>query len=130
LVAEDDNALRRLVARLLESEGFEVFSAVDGADGLAVWRQLGHIDLLVTDVMMPNVTGRALAEELQSRQEHLPVLFMSGYTHDVISQDGVLEPGVAFLPKPFSIGSLRTAVRRLLPDRPQHGAVEVLDDKP
>ena len=114
LIAEDDELLRTLAVRLLRSEGYEVHSAVDGVDAVRVWSKLGRIDLLLTDVVMPNMNGNALAKELTRKQGDLPVLFMSGFTHDIIAEGGVIPPEVEFLAKPFNAEDLFAAVRRLV----------------
>jgi CheY-like chemotaxis protein len=93
-----------------------VLRAANGEDGLQVARQHQGlpIRLVVTDVIMPQMGGKAMAEWLQSENPGLRVLFTSGYTDDALAFHGVLEPGVAFLPKPYTPASLTRKVRELL----------------
>ena len=115
LLVEDEDAVRVACRRILERAGFNVVEASDGSDALA---QLAGsaIDLLLTDVIMPGgVSGRDLAERLQAERPGLPVLFMSGYTADVIAKRGILEPGISVVEKPFSSSDLLGKVRELLP---------------
>ena len=113
LLVEDNDAVRRPVARLLSDFGYEVVAA-DGPEEalrLAVGRTL---DLLVTDVVMPLMNGRQLAERLLADRPELKVLYMSGYTDDAVIARGVIEAGTAFLQKPFGADRLAQKVRELL----------------
>ncbi|MBL8857274.1 MAG: response regulator [Planctomycetes bacterium] len=115
LLAEDDEQARAVVAEILNSSGYRVLAAQDGEEALQICRQSPHkIDLLVTDVIMQKVNGRDLAARATSVRPQLRVLFMSGYTDDVIVHHGVLEPGVYFLQKPFSPEALALKVREVL----------------
>ncbi|HLI57557.1 MAG TPA: response regulator [Actinomycetota bacterium] len=114
LLVEDEPAVRRAARRILESAGYRVTEAVNGAEAVATFAK-AIPDLVVTDVVMPGgVSGRALAEQLRSRVPGLPVLFMSGYTADIITARGVLEANVLLIQKPFSAEVLLDAVRRAL----------------
>ncbi len=115
LLVEDEPALRQMFARTLELQGYRVIVAADGhaAQELEVART-GEIHLLLTDVVMPHVSGRQLATALRARQPGLRVLYMSGYTDDAVILHGVLEPGSAFLQKPFTPTDLARRVREVL----------------
>ena len=115
LAVEDDPLVREITARTLRSGGYRVLVAGSGAEALEVTARLeGRLHLLVTDVVMPGLDGRALADELQRRKPGVRVLYVSGYTHDVISHHGILNTGVELLPKPFSSGALLARVRAIL----------------
>ena len=115
LLVEDQDEVRRLARTILKMHGFEVIEARNGmeADKLA-GHHLGEIDLLLTDVVMPGMSGRALCDRLRSVRPRLKVLFSSGYTADVIAHRGVLEPHVAYLPKPFTAQQLISKVREVI----------------
>ncbi len=115
LVVEDQEEVRGLTNAVLKAYGYCVLDAANGAEALAL--AAGHpdaIDLLLTDVILPGMNGRELADRMQAQRPQLKVLFTSGYTADVIGRRGVLEPGVAYLPKPFSAESLAAKVREVL----------------
>ncbi len=115
LVVEDDPLVQEITARALRSGGYRVLVAGGGADALEVAARLdGTLHLLVSDVVMPGMDGRTLADELRRRRTGLRVLFVSGYSQDVISHRGVLDAGVELLPKPFTAGALLERVRALL----------------
>ena len=115
LVVEDAVDLRELIAEILGMAGFTVLSA--GAPGEAlemVARHAGAIDLLLTDVVMPEMSGRDLADRLTAARPEMKVLYMSGYTDDAIVHHGVLDPGTALLAKPFTPDALTRRVGDLL----------------
>jgi len=115
LLAEDEAAVRNLARRVLEKHGYKLLLAATGRDGVQVADQHGApIDLLVTDVVMPEMGGRELAQRLTARQPGLKVLFLSGYTDDAIVHHGVLDAGVAFLQKPFKPDDLVRKIRAVL----------------
>jgi two-component system, cell cycle sensor histidine kinase and response regulator CckA len=115
LLAEDDNAIRRLASRILRKQGYRVIEAANGEAALAAASSHeGTIDLLVTDVVMPHMSGRTLAGELARHRPQMRVLFMSGYTADVMAQQGVVDTGVHLLEKPFSVDGLARTVRWVL----------------
>jgi two-component system cell cycle sensor histidine kinase/response regulator CckA len=119
LVVEDDPAVREITARTLRTAGYRVLETGGGAGALELFDGLrGPLQLLVTDVVMPGMDGKALADRLRLQAPALRVLFLSGYTHDIISHHGVLDPGVEFLPKPFTSGALLARVRSVL-DAPE-----------
>ena len=118
LLVEDDAQVREVALRSLRSAGYRVLVAGSGAEALDVSARHGDgIDLLLTDVIMPGLNGRELAEALRRDRPALRVLYMSGYTHEVISRAGVLDSGIEFLPKPFTAAALQQRVRRVLDAR-------------
>ena len=115
LLAEDEEALRRLSARILEQRGYTVIAAETATEAVRIAEQNGRtIDLLLTDLVMPELSGTALAERVSELIPDIRVLFMSGYADDVVSRNGALTPGSAFLEKPFSANDLATKVRETL----------------
>jgi len=114
LVVEDEEAILRLARVLLERHGFTVITASHPLDAVARLEELEGLDLLVTDVIMPGMNGRELADRVTARFPGARCLFMSGYTDDVIGRHGVLEPGVHFLQKPFTMRALQEAVWRVM----------------
>ena len=115
LLVEDSEPLRKLAKTFLESSGFHVFSAENGEDALEVTKRFGGtFDLLLTDVIMPGMNGRVLAERLLPRQAGMKVLYMSGYSDSFIAGHGVLDPGTHLLHKPFTEEVLLRKVREVL----------------
>jgi CheY-like chemotaxis protein len=115
LVAEDEELLRRLVTRLLSILGYKVLAAANGGEALLTCQNYTKpIDLLVTDVVMPGMSGRELAKKLTQVRPGLKVLYTSGYTDNAIVHHGVLDPGTAFIQKPFSASALAVKVREVL----------------
>ncbi len=119
LLSEDDANLRALTRDILESEGYTVLESQDVEDALRIAaRQDGTIHLLLTDVVMPHMSGRALADKVKGVRPHMKVLYTSGYTDETISHHGILDPGTPFLQKPFTPAALARKVRETL-DQPQ-----------
>jgi two-component system cell cycle sensor histidine kinase/response regulator CckA len=115
LVVEDDSVVRQLVCESLRLNGYAVFEAEDGAEALRFFEgHPGTIDLLVTDVVMPNMNGCEAAARLRSGHPDLAVLYMSGYTDHAIVHQSALEPGAEFLQKPFTPSALARRVREVL----------------
>jgi DNA-binding response OmpR family regulator len=115
LIAEDERGVRNLTCRILEQHGYHVLTAKDGVVALQISQEhTGPIHLLLTDVIMPRMNGKELARQLKGSRPDVRILFMSGYTGEVVSRDGALPPGMAFLAKPFSLASLVTKVRDVL----------------
>jgi hypothetical protein len=115
LLVEDEQLLRAVVKDTLEEHGYRVLEAAAAAEALAISRGFPDtIDLLLTDVIMPEVTGPALAEILLKERPRMRVIFTSGYTDDVIVHHGVLDPGVRFLEKPATTNTLLRAVTEAL----------------
>ncbi len=116
LIAEDEQAVRELTAQILKDQGYNVLVAGNGADALRVSQQYnGDIHLLLTDVIMPQMNGQELAEQLRVTRPEIRVLFMSGYTGDAIAQRSALAPGTApFIVKPLTLEKLTGKVRAVL----------------
>jgi PAS domain S-box-containing protein len=115
LLVEDEEVVRNLVREILEGNGYTVIEARDGVEALELGSRFSEpIHLLVTDVVMPKMSGRELAERLLSLHTETRVLYMSGYTDGIIGHHGVLEPRTELLQKPFSVDSLAEKVRRVL----------------
>jgi nitrogen-specific signal transduction histidine kinase/ActR/RegA family two-component response regulator len=115
LVVEDEEAVRAMVRKILTTAGYQVLEARHGADGLLVSREYrSRIDLLLTDVVMPEMNGLRLAGVIRNERPDTQVMFMSGYTRDEVDRRGLTEPGVVFIHKPFTVHELATAVRRVL----------------
>ncbi|MES1175873.1 MAG: response regulator [Myxococcales bacterium] len=115
LLVEDEVLVRSLVSKFLLSQGYRVLSAARGSDAVQLAAQHGAgIDLLVSDVILPNMNGRQIYEKLAEDRPSLRVLFMSGYTENIIAPHGVLESGFYFVQKPFSLKELARKVRQAL----------------
>ena len=115
LLVEDDASVRLLVRATLESNGYHVLETTNGAEALLVSQQhTGNIHLLLTDLVMPGMSGRILAEQMVTLRTGLQVLFMSGYTDDAVVRHGGLEAGMAFIQKPFTPDGLAGKVREVL----------------
>jgi nitrogen-specific signal transduction histidine kinase/ActR/RegA family two-component response regulator len=115
LLVEDEVVVRQLVAEILETSGYSVLPAGDGPSALELLRRhSGAVDLLVTDVVMPGMSGPEVATAVTAMRPGTQVLYISGYTDSAIGHHGVLEPGIAFLQKPFSADDLARKVRNVL----------------
>ncbi|HTB19138.1 MAG TPA: response regulator [Bryobacteraceae bacterium] len=115
LVVEDEAGIRALVRKILRRQGYEVLEAANGQDALALCREHGQrVELLITDVLMPQMGGRELVERLQTQGHDMKVLYVSGYTDDATVYSGDLPAGTAFLQKPFTLGSLLDKVKEVL----------------
>ncbi len=115
LVAEDEEALREAMCGYLRSLGYTVLAASSGQQALSVASQHeGHIDLLITDVVMPKMSGRELSQMLGSLRPDLKTIYMSGYTDDAVLRHGIQDMDATFLQKPFSLGTLARKVRDTL----------------
>src|ERR1019366_6322838 len=116
-VVEDDDGVRAYSTHILRDLGYRVLEAADGPAALKQLDEGSHVSLLFTDVGLPGLSGRQLAEEVARRRPDLPVLFATGYARDVIVGQGRLGPGVAVLVKPFTCQALGTKVRDVLDHR-------------
>ena len=114
LVVEDAEGLRELARRLLERQGYTVLVAANADEALRLFEQNASIDVLLTDVVMPGASGPELTRQLVERRPALKVIYMSGYTEEAIVQHGVLNPGIAFLHKPFTSETLGRKIREVL----------------
>ncbi|MHB1055977.1 MAG: PAS domain S-box protein [Thermoleophilia bacterium] len=115
LIVEDDRAILDIATRVLEESGYTVLAAATPGEAIdLVTGHAGLVHLLITDVIMPGMNGKDLRDQVKARLPDIKVLFMSGYTADVISQRGVLDEDIDFLQKPFSISSLKEMVREVL----------------
>jgi two-component system, cell cycle sensor histidine kinase and response regulator CckA len=120
LLVEDDEAVRGLALMSLTMHGYQVLTAVDGKDALRVVQgRQGDIDLVLTDVVMPNASGPELAETLRLQSPKIKFLFMSGYTDDAVVRHGLLQANVAFIQKPYTPLELAQKVRQVLDEDKQ-----------
>jgi CheY-like chemotaxis protein len=115
LVVDDEPGIRALVAKILRREGYEVLESGAAADaGLLAGAQTRPVELLVTDIMLPDHPGTELAQQLREQLPAIKVLYMSGYTEDERARTGDFPPGAKFLQKPFTLGALVARVRESL----------------
>jgi PAS domain S-box-containing protein len=115
LLVEDELGVRQLVCEMLQRLGYQILQASGGAEALRLFEQhQGSIDLLITDVIMPQMSGRELAQRLKVLQPSLKVLYISGYTDDMLAHHGVLESNVFLLQKPFAPDELAKKLREVL----------------
>jgi PAS domain S-box-containing protein len=114
LLAEDEELVRSLSRKILEACGYRVIEACDGVEALEILARDEEIDLLLTDLIMPRMGGRELAERLQAVRPELPILFASGYTDEAIVRHGVLDSSTNFIQKPFTIDDVARKVRDML----------------
>jgi CheY-like chemotaxis protein len=119
LLVEDEANLRYLARQFLEKQGYRVIDAADGAVAMQIAvAHEGVIHLLLTDVIMPGMNGRELAQHILEIRPNVKVLYMSGYTENVIGRNGTLDAGVRLLQKPFTLRDLKSKVREVLDSNP------------
>ena len=122
LVVEDESGVRRLTCEILKMGGYKVIDAPNGADALAICaRRSAEIDLVLTDVVMPGMSGRELAQQVGERWPAMRVLFMSGYTEDTVVRRNVAEGEIPLVQKPFTPAALLDKVRTTLDSRAARG---------
>ncbi len=125
LIAEDDPQIRAIAANCLSALGYRTVVCATGAQAFDAAIAAAPVHLLFTDVVMPDMNGRELAERLLARQPRMRILFTSGYTADIIGRHGILEPETEFLPKPYGPKDLARRVREVLDAPPMHRPVTV-----
>jgi two-component system cell cycle sensor histidine kinase/response regulator CckA len=117
LLVEDEEGVRNLVSAMLRSQGYQVYEAEHGWHALEVFAKFGaEIQLLLTDVIMPKMSGRELAERLKAKSPELKVVYMSGYTDDIVAREGVVFDNTILLHKPFTLEGLTRKLREALGD--------------
>jgi CheY-like chemotaxis protein len=114
LVVEDEDAVRRLTIQILRRLEYDVIEARSGEECLGIARSSQHIDLLLSDVIMPGMNGRQLYERVAELRPGIHALFMSGYTENIIAHHGILEEGIQFIPKPFTEVALSRKIHNVL----------------
>jgi CheY-like chemotaxis protein len=114
LLVEDEDTVRNLCSRTLGELGYQVMQARSGAEAVEAAGRADRIDLLLTDVVMPGMSGKELATRLVLHHPEMKVLFMSGYTDNAIVHHGVLDEGVSFIGKPYTPSALARKVRQVI----------------
>lgn len=115
LVADDDSLVRKLLKECLEMSGYTVFVAENGAEALRIFEEnRGNINLLISDVQMPVMNGRELAENIHRERPDLEVLFLSGYTADIMRERGMLDGDYHLITKPIIVSHFLKQVRSLI----------------
>ena len=118
LVVEDERGVRQIVRSVLVGNGYKVLAAAGGEEALAICAgYAGSIDLVITDVIMPRMSGREFVERLHAARPGLQVLYFSGYSDEILSREGVLQEGVRLLRKPFALAELQRRVREIIDER-------------
>jgi PAS domain S-box-containing protein len=116
LVVEDEPVVRSLIIEVLEDLGYRTLEAADGPEGLKILQSRRHIDLLITDVGLPGLNGRQLADAARERRRDLKVLFITGYAENATLAAGFLEPGMQMITKPFAVDALAQRIRSIIRD--------------
>jgi PAS domain S-box-containing protein len=117
LVVEDEPVVRSLIIEVLEDLGYRTLEAADGPEGLKILQSQRHIDLLITDVGLPGLNGRQLADAARERRRDLKVLFITGYAENATLAAGFLEPGMQMITKPFAVDALAQKIRSIILDQ-------------
>jgi two-component system cell cycle sensor histidine kinase/response regulator CckA len=118
LVVEDDPAVRRLAVVILRNCGYKIQESNNAFEALTMIRRTPHFDLILTDVIMPQMSGKELSDKIKMQCPRTKILLMSGYTDDALAHHGVLDEGLLFLEKPFSPAKLTRKVREVLDAAP------------
>jgi CheY-like chemotaxis protein len=113
-VVEDEPVVRAVIVEMLEEQGYQTLEAVDGPSGLRILRANARSDLLVTDVGLPGMNGRQLADQARETRPDLKVLFITGYAESVAISDGFLQPGMEMITKPFDLDNLSQRIRAMV----------------
>lgn len=121
LVVDDEFQVRQMSAESLRELGYTVLEATNGDEALGYMAKRNDISMLFTDVVMPGINGRELADKARERDPHLPILFTTGYTRDTTFHDGMVDRGVILLSKPFTIQQLAQKIRQVLDSGPKRG---------
>jgi PAS domain S-box-containing protein len=116
LVVEDEAIVRALIVEVLDDLGYSVLEAADGPSGLDILQSAGDIALLITDVGLPGMNGRQLADAGRETRPHLKVMFITGYAESAMLSSGKLEPGMIVVTKPFTVGVLEEHIRKMMQD--------------
>ncbi len=115
LVVEDNHEVRKVTGRILRMQGYRVLEASNPNTAFSTCNEReGHISLMITDVVMPEINGPELAKRLMSLYPKMKVLYMSGYAKNFISHQGILEKGIEYIQKPFTVNELAKKVREVL----------------
>jgi CheY-like chemotaxis protein len=114
LVVEDEPVVRGVILEMLGEQGYRTLEAVDGPSGLRILRNPERIDLLVTDVGLPGMNGRQLADQARETRPDLKILFITGYAESAAISDGFLQPGMEMITKPFDLDHLSQRVRAMI----------------
>ncbi|MBV8836015.1 MAG: response regulator, partial [Alphaproteobacteria bacterium] len=114
LVVEDETSVRELVVDVLNDLGYRALEAVDGPSSLQILRSAARIDLLVTDVGLPGMNGRQIADAAREQRPDLKVLFMTGYAENAAMANGFLAPGMELVTKPFAVDALAARIREMI----------------
>jgi CheY-like chemotaxis protein len=114
LVVEDEPVVRAVILEMLADQGYRTLEAVDGPSGLRILRNYERVDLLVTDVGLPGMNGRQLADQARETRPDLKILFITGYAESVAMSDGFLQPGMEMITKPFDLDILSRRIRAMI----------------
>jgi CheY-like chemotaxis protein len=114
LVVEDEPVVRGVILEMLGEQGFRTLEAVDGPSGLRILRTSARVDLLITDVGLPGMNGRQLADQARETRPDLKILFITGYAESVAISEGFLQPGMEMITKPFDLDNLSRRIRAMI----------------
>jgi CheY-like chemotaxis protein/nitrogen-specific signal transduction histidine kinase len=114
LVVEDEPVVRGVILEMLEEQGYRTLEAIDGPSGLKILRSSERIDLLLTDVGLPGMNGRQVADQARETRPDLKILFITGYAENVAIADGFLQPGMEMITKPFDLDNLARRIRAMI----------------